>query len=88
MGWNNIIDITKSIMSNPNDPVYQTWLRQGQALRAAVKSGDMNTFNQATDAGRLHQSSLKKNDDWGYKLQAFIDFANWHDAKTKGLNSL
>jgi len=88
MGWNNIIDITKSIMSNPNDPVYQTWLRQGQALRAAVKSGDMNTFNQATNAGRLHQSSLKKNDNWGYKLQAFIDFANWHDAKTKGLNSL
>ena len=82
MGWNPILNRTKEIMANPNGRIYNMWLNQGRALRTAVKNGDVNLFNQATDSKRLFANNLKKKDDWGYKLQSFIDFANWHDAKT------
>ena len=82
MQWNAISRLADQIISNEDDPTYQRWLLQGQKLREAVRTGNKELLSSTLQAA-THGKSLKKNGEWGYKLQSYIDFANYHDAKQK-----
>lgn len=93
MGWNSILRITRRIMNNgPTDATYQRWLNTGKKFREFVNNPDAvnaDTLKAIIDDSG-HTGSFLKNDEWGFKLQSFIDFANWHDAnqnKNKGTGS-
>jgi hypothetical protein len=85
MGWDAILRTTKSIIKDPSNEAYSVWYTKGQQLRAAMNESNpqlaAQLFDKATSG--LHESAFKKKDDWGYKMQSYIDFANYVDAKTK-----
>jgi len=85
MGWQSIINTTKKIINDPQyRKIYDAWYRKGIQLRTALNDSNpqtaMETFNAATLTG-IHSKAFKKKDDWGYKMQSYIDFANYVDAK-------
>lgn len=85
MGWDAILRTTKKIINDPTNPAYGVWYKKGQQLRAAMNESNPQLSEQLFDEATsgLHSSSFKKKDEWGYKLQSYIDFANYVDAKTK-----
>ena len=90
MGWDSILRTTKKIISDPTNPAYGAWYQKGQKLRAAMNESNPQLSEQLFDEATsgLHSSSFKKKDEWGYKLQSYIDFANYVDAKKPESNGI
>jgi len=83
MQWNAIVRLSNEVFNNPNGDTYQQWLRTGRELREAFNSNDINKLKAITRDGNPHAKAMKKNGEWSYKMQSYIDFANFHDAKQK-----
>ena len=84
MGWNAIIkDATKIFKANPTtSETYNRWLRTGRLLRNVKPDTTLEQLNlMLGDMGAQELGNFQKPDEWGYKFQSFIDFANWHDAR-------
>jgi len=84
MGWNAIIRDSKRIFkANPTTSnTYNRWLRVGRQLRNIKPDTTLEQLNiMLGDMGAKELGSFQKPDEWGYKFQSFIDFANWHDAR-------
>jgi hypothetical protein len=82
MTWGSIEKLSNEVFNNPNGGVYNRWLKTGQALKIALANNDMPALKRAI--GETHTSSFLKSGEWGFKLQSYIDFANYHEAKTNG----
>ena len=79
MTWQAITRITNEIINNKNDPTYRQWYNRGKALKAALAENNIQKLSQAIDG--IHSKEFKKSGEWGFKLQSYIDFANYVDAK-------
>lgn len=88
MGWNAVIADSKKIFkSGISNPTYATWLRTGRLLKMETNKGinrddiTLETLNVILGKdGANELGAFQKADEWGYKFQSFIDFANWHEA--------
>jgi hypothetical protein len=84
MGWNAIVsDVKKIFKANATtNATYQRWLKTGRLLKNIkpdVTLEELNIILGTEGANEL--GSFQKPDEWGYKFQSFIDFANWHEAR-------
>lgn len=86
-GWNNIMNPALATLSDPKDPVYQSWVKKGQALQ---KSFDrVNGFvieklpaGLADEIFEFDRNGAKG--EWAYKMQAYIDVANFDYVRKYG----
>jgi len=91
MTWNAILKRSTAIIDNPNDPTYLKWVAKGRQLSEALSFTDdslspadlKNKRNEMLLAAieGVHNNAFKKKDDWGYKLQSYIDMYNYNEAK-------
>ena len=84
MNYDSILARTDMIMSKGmQDETYSNWVEKGRKLRTFVLRGNSAPLSELSKY--LSPSDLKsfqkKSDEWGFKLQSYIDFANWHEAK-------
>lgn len=95
MGWNAILRITRSILDTKGKGgsveanVYNRWKEAGIGFKKFSQDPLTNIEQIIDNSGT--ESSFAKNDEWGFKHQAFIDFANYHEAmekKEKGLSAI
>lgn len=82
MTWGSIEKLSDEVFNNPNGGTYNRWLKTGQALKIALANNNMPALKRAIE--ETHTSSFLKSGEWGFKLQSYIDFANYHEAKTNG----
>ena len=90
MGVDAILNLSNRIFSDTKPgSVYDAWVKRGEALSKALELRETNpaaasdAFNAATLEG-IHSKSFKKKDEWGYKMQSYIDVYRFDQAKKKG----
>jgi len=91
MTWNAILKRSQAIINNPNSDTYKAWVEKGRQLKEALEfdnpSIPPNELKNERNKMLLkaiegtHNSAFKKKDDWGYKMQSYIDFYNYNLAK-------
>lgn len=90
MGADAILNLSNKVFQDPKfKTIYDSWVARGKQLSEALELRETNpsaaavAFNAATLQG-IHSKSFKKKDEWGYKMQSYIDMYRYDQAKKKG----
>ena len=95
MGINSVMDATRRVLSRSTpeqEAQYAKWLDRGKLIRDMAGKKNMNsamifeleTFADKGNTENKNSDLLKDiftdREEWGFKAQSYIDFANYHDA--------
>ena len=84
MNWDSILERTNAAFKGGmKNSTYSSWVEKGRKLREFTQTGNvapLSNLSQFLSPSDLN-SFQKKSDEWGFKLQSYIDMANYHDAK-------
>ena len=94
MGINAVMDATRRVLSRSTpeqEAIYSKWLKRGRLIRDMSAKQNMNSamifeLEMFKDDGVENEGSALLDDiftdkeEWGFKTQSYIDFANYHDA--------
>ena len=84
MGWNAIVNRIDTIIEKGynGSKVYKDWVDRGRELKKILADDTKTTADITKVIGPKDLKSFqKKQDEWGFKLQSYIDFYNYHEAR-------